>query len=308
MARPIEKNFQLCPQELSEKYSDATLTTKEADHQVIKVHRVFLAKFSCKLESLFDETNSKDSLIIVRNIKFEILSAIVDFLYSGKVLLAEKSSEFIEDFLDGVTVLKIDIGERVEEEILEQLKKAKAHVVLTPLLSVKQEYSDESGSSSNKHLDVNDNKKRFWSESISSKKIKLEPEIKMARLERTDLGKEEYGKDLRGKLIEKQIKNFRNTHDEEKRASFEESFDEVSSANSSQNTSNNHFSHVGGDLYVDYNDQLKHHMDMKHKRYKEDHEGYDDDRESLRDYHENYRFNPKYCNADPRWNAENQVG
>ena len=329
MAQPIKKNFELCPQDLSDKYSDAKLTTKDAEDKIIKVHRVFLAKVSHKMENLFDEAKLNDNLIIVRNIRFEILSAIVNFLYSGKVMLAEKSPEFIEDFLDGITVLKIDIGELVEKEILDQFKESKAVVALTnkkntsedkfSSFSVKLEYSNESSPS--KLLDVNDNKKRSRSESESSSKMNLRPEIKITRLQEEEKEKHENYKDLRGKLIETKIKHFRSTFDEEKRTNDDTSSKEESSANSSQNpffrSSLNES--IQNDLYLDYScelcsavcnssTQFRDHMELKHKIYEEDCEGFDDDRKNRKEFNEKYRFNPKYSNADPRWNAKNQVG
>jgi len=123
----LKNKFPLDLQRVSKKYADAYLTTKEAaDDEVLSVHRVLLASLSPKLGELFEETESKKGeRIVVRNVRFEVLSAIVDFVYSGQIDVELKGAEFIEDFKDGLNMLKIEIGEKASGKLGEELKKLK---------------------------------------------------------------------------------------------------------------------------------------------------------------------------------------
>ena len=123
----LKNKFPLDLQRVSKKYADAYLTTKEAaDDEVLSVHRVLLASLSPKLGELFEETESKkDEQIVVRNVRFEVLSAIVDFVYCGQTDVELKGAEFIEDFKDGLNMLKIEIGEKASGKLGEELKKSK---------------------------------------------------------------------------------------------------------------------------------------------------------------------------------------
>merc|ERR1719430_72329 len=90
------------------------------------VHRVLMASLSPKLGELFEENGSKKGeRIVVRNVRFEVLSAIVDFVYCGQIDVELKGAEFIEDFMDGLNMLKIEIGEKASAKLGEELKKSK---------------------------------------------------------------------------------------------------------------------------------------------------------------------------------------
>ena len=184
--KPIRNKFEFDPRDLSEKYADAILTTKEATgEQVIQVHRVFLAALSNKFESLFDESKSRHELIVVRNMSFEILSDIIKFLYTGKAVLADKAKEYIEDFRDGLNMLKIDISEKADSRISEELKEVRsrnsgqrppgADVKVASSNVVKKPFNSD-GNKSGSSEDINANRKRSHEQLkyIRSKKIKEE--------------------------------------------------------------------------------------------------------------------------------------
>ena len=121
----LKNKFPLDLQKVSKKYADAYLTTKEAaDDEVLSVHRVLMATLSPKLRELFGE-NESEKRIVVRNVRFDVLSAIVDFVYSGQIDVEHKGAEFIEDFMDGLNMLKIEIGEKACGKLGEELKKTK---------------------------------------------------------------------------------------------------------------------------------------------------------------------------------------
>ena len=92
----LRNRFPLDLQRVSKKYSDAFLTTKDAsDDQVLAVHRVLMASLSPKLGELFEGGKKKGGTVVVRNIRFEVLSAIVGFVYSGQIVVENKGAEFI---------------------------------------------------------------------------------------------------------------------------------------------------------------------------------------------------------------------
>ena len=123
----LKNKFPLDLQKVSKKYADADLTTKEAaDGEVVAVHRVLMAQVSPKLGELFEESNQrKGEPIVVRNVRFQILSAIVDFVYSGQINLERRGPEFIEDFIDGLNLMKIDVTEKASTKLAEELRKSK---------------------------------------------------------------------------------------------------------------------------------------------------------------------------------------
>ena len=122
----LRNRFPLDLQRVSKKYSDAFLTTKDAsDDQVLAVHRVLMASLSPKLGELFEGGKKKGGTVVVRNIRFEVLSAIIGFVYSGQIVVENKGAEFIEDLVDGLNMLKIDVGEKAQKKIKHELKIAK---------------------------------------------------------------------------------------------------------------------------------------------------------------------------------------
>ena len=84
----LRNRFPLDLQRVSKKYSDAFLTTKDAsDDQVLAVHRVLMASLSPKLGELFEGGKKKGGRVVVRNIRFEVLSAIIGFVIVVRLLL-----------------------------------------------------------------------------------------------------------------------------------------------------------------------------------------------------------------------------
>merc|ERR1712013_329050 len=78
-----------------------------------------------KLGELFEGGKKKGGRVVVRNIRFEVLSAIIGFVYSGQIVVENKGAEFIEDLVDGLNMLKIDVGEKAQKKIKLELKIAK---------------------------------------------------------------------------------------------------------------------------------------------------------------------------------------
>ena len=93
----IKNKFEVKAKEFGAKYFDARLKSQDSKREV-KGHKVFLAAVSPRLDELFDENknSSSDEPVVVRNIGFAALSAIVDFVYTGKIDLSEQTSEFVE--------------------------------------------------------------------------------------------------------------------------------------------------------------------------------------------------------------------
>ena len=98
---------------IDNKYEDIQLTTsseeEEGGGRILMAHRVILASVSTKLKTIFDE-NKNSKLIVIRNLRFEVLIMIVTFIYSGKVELKTRVDE--EDFFNGLDMLLINF--RVE--------------------------------------------------------------------------------------------------------------------------------------------------------------------------------------------------
>merc|ERR1712059_78345 len=103
-------------------------------------HKVVLAALSPKLAALFNEaTDQCDLPLVVRNINFKTLNIVISFLYAGKVSLADKSSDVIEDFRDGLDMLKIDTNEKTVKKISEELKAVREFETKQELKAVKAE-------------------------------------------------------------------------------------------------------------------------------------------------------------------------
>jgi hypothetical protein len=202
--KPIKNVFEFDPRDLAEKYTDAKLTTQEVrGKQILRVHRVFLAALSSKLEGLFDEAKSVNDLIVVRNISFDALSTIINFIYTGKVSLSDRTPEFVEDFRDGLNMLKIGVSDKAEKRISEELKE------------VKQTTSSRRSPSKE---DLNENQKRTRTKSVekrakagkwevSRSPREARPVPAMVREPRRRAGpEEEPGFDLRGVIAGRQAR------------------------------------------------------------------------------------------------------
>ena len=63
------------------KYCDVNLSTQDgAGHAPIAAHRVVLAAVSVKLEKLIDDAGEGVGPVVVRNIKYEVLRKIVEYI------------------------------------------------------------------------------------------------------------------------------------------------------------------------------------------------------------------------------------
>jgi len=137
--KTIKNKFEVNAREFGDKYFDVRLRSLDSKKE-IKGHKVYLAAVSPRLEELFDENNlsSSDEPIMVRNIGFVVLSAIVRFAYTGKIDLAEQSPEFVEDFKDGMNMLRITLCDKAEKKIAEELKELKKLSELKRLKETKE--------------------------------------------------------------------------------------------------------------------------------------------------------------------------
>jgi len=100
------------------KYCDVSLSTQDgvaAGRQPITAHRVVLAAVSDKLEKLVDDAGEGAGPVVVRNVKFEVLSKIVEYIYSGRVQLGDSDAEK-EDFEDGLDMLRVKVKEQVDQD------------------------------------------------------------------------------------------------------------------------------------------------------------------------------------------------
>ena len=135
----VKNKFEVNGREFGDKYFDVQLRSLDSKKE-IKGHRVFLASVSPRLEELFDDDQNSSSCeaIVVRNIGFEVLSAIVRFTYAGKIDLGDQTPEFVEDFRDGLNMLRITLGDKAEKKIAEELKELKKLSELRRLKEMKE--------------------------------------------------------------------------------------------------------------------------------------------------------------------------
>ena len=104
--RIIKVQFEVNSKELPTEYFDVGLRCQD-NNEMIRGHKVFLAAVSPRLEELFDEHGEGDEAVVVRNIRFEVLSSIIRFVYTGKIDVRDQTPEFVEDFRDGMNMLRI---------------------------------------------------------------------------------------------------------------------------------------------------------------------------------------------------------
>jgi len=206
----IKFKFEVDPRKLDpSKYCDVTLTTKDAgDFQKIRAHKIVLAALSPKLAALFNEATDQCVVpLVVRNISFRTLDLVIRFLYTGKVFLADKSSDVIEDFRDGLDMLKIDINEKNMKKISEELravreiesKQEELKAVKAELKTINQEievYPSKRGDAKEKrkwkHEDIKENEDMICPDQSSGllqpDQIKQEPvAVKRRRVSRSPL-------------------------------------------------------------------------------------------------------------------------
>ena len=95
----------------SDKYSDLTLVTETKE--TIRCHRVIMAAVSKKLKISLDRSASSE--LVIRNVKYDGLKKIIDFVYDGRIDI-EDTDELI-DFSDTYAILQIDLGSKVNKTI-----------------------------------------------------------------------------------------------------------------------------------------------------------------------------------------------
>ena len=233
----VKNKFEVNAREFGDKYSDVRLRSMDSKKE-IKGHRVFLASLSPRLEELFDEDEKSRSseAIVVRNIGFEVLSAIVRFAYAGKIDLGDKTPEFVEDFRDGINMLRIALGDKAEKKIAEELKELKKLSELrrlkemrekelretqAKLTCTKSEKRPHSGSEGNDELNNKMRKENFPNAGSgddvvagSNRSRNISKERKSAHSSSSSEGNDQTGQDepqqgpaydLRGFLVNKQM-------------------------------------------------------------------------------------------------------
>ena len=92
----------------ADEYTDLKLTTLEEEAEGggrdVPCHKVVMAAVSKKLEVIIDKRGG-DDLLVVRNVRFEILQKVVEFVYMGSVEVEEGVDE--QDVIDALDMLLI---------------------------------------------------------------------------------------------------------------------------------------------------------------------------------------------------------
>jgi len=167
-------------------------------------HKVVLAALSPKLAALFNEaTDQCDLPLVVRNINFKTLNIVISFLYAGKVSLADKSSDVIEDFRDGLDMLKIDTNEKTVKKISEELKAVREFETKQELKAVKAELKAtklEVEGNPAKGVDAKEKIKRSY-DNMQVKDDILRPDQSSVGLLRSDQIKQEPGSAVKRRRV-----------------------------------------------------------------------------------------------------------
>ena len=80
----------------------------------LQLHRVIAVNVSKKLSAELAAKPTATELH-VRNVKYSALEKLLDFIYSGKVLLSNPND--LQDFADAHNVLRVDLGVKVDKMI-----------------------------------------------------------------------------------------------------------------------------------------------------------------------------------------------
>ncbi|GLG94586.1 Longitudinals lacking protein, isoforms H/M/V, partial [Gryllus bimaculatus] len=78
--------------------------TIAAEGQYLRAHKVVLSACSPYFELLFAQENEKNPIVILKDVKFQELKSMIDFIYRGKVKIPE---DRLEDFIDAAESLQI---------------------------------------------------------------------------------------------------------------------------------------------------------------------------------------------------------
>jgi len=98
-------------------HPDLFLTTMDGGGEVVPAHRVVMAAVSDKLATLCREGGR----VVVRNINFQLLKKVVQFVYSGNIEM--DNIEDVEDLRDGMDMLKVKIV--IESDDGDKMQKSK---------------------------------------------------------------------------------------------------------------------------------------------------------------------------------------
>eukprot|EP00092_Neocalanus_flemingeri_P016974 GFUD01018359.1.p1 GENE.GFUD01018359.1~~GFUD01018359.1.p1 ORF type:complete len:165 (-),score=48.07 GFUD01018359.1:367-861(-) len=113
-------------------FPDLSLSTKDGGGRTVPAHRVVLAAVSSKLAGLCQEGGR----VTVRNISFEVLEKVVRFIYTGSIQL--HNVEAVEDFKDGMDMLKVNIVIEKEDIVIQDIDAEKKPI------NIDLQYSRES--------------------------------------------------------------------------------------------------------------------------------------------------------------------
>ncbi|GLH11857.1 Probable transcription factor Ken [Gryllus bimaculatus] len=78
--------------------------TIAAEGRYLRAHKIILSACSPYFEMLFSQENEKNPIVVLKDIKFQELQAMIDFIYSGKVKVPE---DRLGDFVDAAESLQI---------------------------------------------------------------------------------------------------------------------------------------------------------------------------------------------------------
>ena len=115
-------------------FADVTLACE--DGQQVTAHRVVLAASSPLFESLLQRNNHSHLLIFMRGVDFEVLEAIVDFLYRGEANIIQENLDLFLAITEELQI-KGFMGQAEEKERTD--KTQKDPVKVHPATKVKQE-------------------------------------------------------------------------------------------------------------------------------------------------------------------------
>ena len=104
----LRSNLSFLRQFSKSQYCDVKLSTQDGAGDFIAAHRVVLVAVSVKLDKLIDAGEGAGP-VVVRNIKFEVLKKIVEFIYLGRVQMRDSDDEN-EDFQDGLDMLRVKVS------------------------------------------------------------------------------------------------------------------------------------------------------------------------------------------------------
>ena len=95
----------------SDRFTDLNILTEK--NEVIKVHKVIIANVSKKVDKWLHRNDDKD--MVIRNVKYQSLKSVVDFIYNGRVDIED--TDALVDFADTYQLLQINLGPKVNKMV-----------------------------------------------------------------------------------------------------------------------------------------------------------------------------------------------